>query len=63
MEKFNYVIVDNNKNEIYCFEHNRKLDNTEQQELILLFAEMFPQHAAKAVEVVEFADHFFPEEM
>lgn len=62
MEKFNYVVVDNNKNEIFCFRRDRKLDNVEQQELIALFAEMFPQHAARAAEVVEFTDHSFPED-
>lgn len=63
MVKFNYVIVDANRNEIFCFKRDRKLDRVEQQELILLFKEIFPQHAAKAAEVVEFADHFFPEEV
>lgn len=63
MEKFNYVIVNAERKELYNFRRDRKLDNNKQHELIMLFAEMFPQHAAKAVEVVEFADHFFPEEM
>ena len=63
MEKFNYVVVDNNKNEIFCFRRDRKLDSNEQQKLIMLFAEMFPQYANQAAEVVEFVDHFFPEEM
>lgn len=62
MVNFNYVIVDNNKNEIFCFRRDRKLDSNEQRELIPLFAEMFPQHAARAAEVVEFADHFYPED-
>ena len=62
MVNFNYVIVDANRNEIFCFKRDRKLDSNEQQELIALFAEMFPQHAAKAAEVVEFIDHSFPDE-
>lgn len=62
MVKFNYVVVDANKKELYCFNRNRKLDSNEQQKFITLFAEMFPQHAAKAAEVVEFTDHFFPED-
>ena len=64
MVKFNYVIVDaSSKRELYCFNRSRELDSNEQQELIALFKEIFPQYAAKAVEVVEFADHVFPEEM
>lgn len=64
MVKFNYVIVDaKSKYELYCFERNMKLDREEQQELIALFAEIFPQYAAKAVELVEFADHVFPEDL
>lgn len=64
MVKFNYVIVDaSSKRELYCFNRNRELDSNEQQELIVLFKEIFPQYAAKAVEVVEFIDHVFPEEM
>lgn len=63
MEKFNYVIVNVKSNrELYCFKRNRKLDNNEQQELIVLFKEIFPQFAAIAAEVVEFADHFYPED-
>ena len=64
MVKFNYVVVDaNSKRERYCFEHSRELDSNEQQELVVLFKEMFPQFAGKDVELVEFADHFFPEDM
>lgn len=63
MEKFNYVVIDAERKELYCFRRNRKLDSNEQQELILLFAEMFPQYANQAAEVVEFVDNFFPEEM
>lgn len=63
MVKFNYVVVDaKSKYELYCFERNMKLDREEQQELIALFAEIFPQYAAKAVKVVEFADPIYHEE-
>lgn len=62
MVKFNYVIINAGNNELYCFERERKLDNNEQQELIVLFKEIFPQFADKAVKVVEFVDHFFPDE-
>lgn len=63
MVKFNYVIVDaTSKWELYCFHRDMKLDYNEQQELILLFKEIFPQYAAKAVEVVEFADPIYHEE-
>lgn len=63
MVKFNYIVVDaRNKRGLYCFKRNRKLDNNEQRELIVLFKEIFPQFAAIAVEVVEFTDHFFPED-
>lgn len=64
MVKYNYVIVDSSsKRELYCFERNRRLDQEEQQELITLFAEIFPQFAARVVEVVEFVDHVFPEDL
>lgn len=64
MVKYNYVIVDSSsKRELYCFNRSRELDNAEQQELITLFAEIFPQFAGKDVELVEFVDHVFPEEM
>lgn len=64
MVKYNYVIIDaGSKRELYCFERSRELDNSEQQELIVLFAEIFPQFAGNDVEVVEFVDHVFPEEM
>lgn len=64
MVKFNYVIIDaSSKHELYCFERSRELDNTEQHELIILFKEIFPQFAEKDVELVEFADHVFPDEM
>lgn len=64
MVKFNYVIIDaNSKRELYCFNRSRELDNNEQHELIVLFAEIFPQFAGKDVELVEFADHVFPEDL
>lgn len=64
MVKFNYVMIaSDSKRELYCFERDRKLNNNEQQELLVLFKEIFPQFADKALEVVEFSDHFFPEEM
>lgn len=62
MEKFNYVVIDAERKELYCFRRDRKLDSNEQQELILLFKEIFPQFADKAVEVVEFADPIYHEE-
>lgn len=64
MVKFNYVVVDaNSKLELYCFERDRKLNDNEQQELVVLFKEIFPQFVGKDVELVEFVDHVFPEEM
>lgn len=64
MVKFNYVIVDaKSKYELYCFQRDRELDSTEQQELILLFKEIFPQFATRVVELVEFADHVFSEDL
>lgn len=64
MVKFNYVIIDaTSKRELYCFHRDMKLDYNEQQELILLFKEIFPQFATRAVELVEFADHVFPEDL
>lgn len=63
MEKFNYVVVDAEHKELYCFRRDRKLDSNEQQELIVLFAEIFPQFAGKDVELVEFVDHVFPEDL
>lgn len=64
MVKYNYVIVDSSsKRELYCFERSRELDNSEQQELIVLFAEIFPQFATREVELVEFVDHVFPEDL
>lgn len=63
MVKFNYVVVDaESKHELYCFHRDRELDSNEQHELVVLFAEIFPQYAAKAVELVEFADPIYHEE-
>lgn len=64
MVKYNYVIIDaSSKRELYCFERSRELNSNEQQELIVLFAEIFPQFAGKDVELVEFVDHVFPEDL
>lgn len=64
MVKFNYVIIDaSSKRELYCFERSRELDSNEQHELIVLFTEIFPQFATRAVNVVEFVDHVFPEDL